>query len=199
LNPLSAYGHKQALFGIIQGAYFRDLREESARFVVSQELDGIAVGGETIGYDMAKTRQVLEWIMPLIPKTKPRYSMGVGSHPQDLIDVVAAGVDMFDCVAPTRNARHGSVFCGTIVRKNGWVSFESEHKSGRLNLKNREYASDTRPIMEDCNCITCSRHSRAYLQYLLKSQSFDYYTLASIHNVEVMQEVCRAMRNCILN
>jgi queuine tRNA-ribosyltransferase len=197
-TPLSTYGQKQARFGIIQGGYFRDLREISAGFVVSQDLDGIAIGGETIGYDMVKTTEVLEWIMPLIPNNKPRYSMGVGSHPQDIIDVVAGGVDMFDCVAPTRNARHGHVFCGKIVRKNGWVSFDSQYSSGRINLKNGKYLSDTSPIMEDCKCITCSRYSRAHLQYLLKSKSADYFSLASIHNVQVMQDVCHAMRECIL-
>src|SRR5580704_1224024 len=103
-NPNSAYGFKQALFGIIQGGSFLDLREQSARFILDANLDGIAIGGEIIGFDMQKTVEVLDFICPLLPDDKTRYTMGVGLHPKDLIDVVARGVDIFDCVAPTRNA-----------------------------------------------------------------------------------------------
>jgi queuine tRNA-ribosyltransferase len=123
--------------------------------------------------------------------------MGVGLGPQDLIDVVAAGADMFDCVAPTRNARHGGLYCGRIVRQGGWVRWESDEPNGRINLNNARFARDVRPPMEGCGCTTCRLHSRAYLRFLLKSRAISYYALASIHNVQVMQDVCRAMRECI--
>lgn len=197
-EPHSAYGYYQALFGIIQGGYFRDLREESASFVVSMDLDGIAIGGESIGYKMDKTIKILNWVIPTLPSEKPRYTMGVGAHPQNLLDVVAAGVDIFDCVAPTRNARHGSLFCGQIVKKNGWVAFESEYAEGRINLNNQRFATDDSPIMDGCGCTACARYSRAYLKYLLKNNATEYYELASIHNVQVMQDTCKAMRDCIL-
>ncbi|MES2207515.1 MAG: tRNA guanosine(34) transglycosylase Tgt [Pseudomonadota bacterium] len=197
-NPKSAYGFHQALFGIIQGAGFRDLREKSTAFITSLDLDGVAIGGESIGYDMEKTVEILDWIIPMIPKNKPRYTMGVGANPQDLLNVIEKGIDMFDCVAPTRNARHGAVFSGKIVKKNGWVAFESNHPGGRINLNNQQYETDTAPIMEGCSCLTCSKHSRAYLRFLLKSESIDYFTLASIHNVQVMQDACKAARECIM-
>jgi queuine tRNA-ribosyltransferase len=197
-NPASTYGFHQALFGIIQGAGFRDLREKSTEFITSMDMDGIAIGGETVGYDMDKTVELLDWIIPMIPKHKPRYTMGVGANPQDLLDVIAKGIDMFDCVAPTRNARHGAVFSGKFVKKEGWVSFESEHTGNRINLNNQQYETDTAPIMETCECLTCKKHSRAYLRFLLKSESIDYFTLASIHNVHVMQEACKLARECVL-
>jgi queuine tRNA-ribosyltransferase len=114
-NRNSAYGFRQALFGIIQGGSFRDLREQSTEFILQQDLDGIAIGGEVIGFDMPKTMEIIDWIRPMLPENKVRYTMGVGLNPQDLIDVVAKGIDIFDCVAPTRNARHGTLYCGEIV------------------------------------------------------------------------------------
>jgi queuine tRNA-ribosyltransferase len=106
-SSTSAYGYQQGLFGIIQGGSFEDLRIQSADFVVSMDLDGIAIGGEVIGFDMLKTVEVINWVRPVLPENKLRYTMGVGLHPQDLLDVIAQGIDIFDCVAPTRNARHG--------------------------------------------------------------------------------------------
>lgn len=197
-NPNSAYGYHQALFGIVQGAGFRDLREQSTDFINSLDMDGVAIGGETVGYNMEKTAEILQWIVPKISKHKPRYTMGVGSNPQDLLEVIARGIDLFDCVAPTRNARHGAVYSGKFVKENGWVRFESEHPNGRINLNNQQYETDTAPIMDGCTCQTCRKHSRAYLRFLLKSESVDYFTLASIHNVHVMQEACHLARECIM-
>lgn len=197
-NPNSLYGYRQALFGIIQGAYFRELREESARAIVAADLDGIAIGGETVGFDMKKTEEIIDWVRPLLPENKTRYTMGVGLHPQDLIDVVAKGIDIFDCVGPTRNARHGSLYSGKIVEKNNWLAFESEHDRGRLLIKRGIYAKDNDPIMKDCKCYTCQNYSRAYLHFLIKERSMFYSNLACIHNVHVMQEVCTKMRECIL-
>lgn len=197
-NPNSLYGFKQALFGIIQGGSFRDLREESTEFVLQQNLDGIAIGGEVIGFDMAKTAEIIDWVRPMLPDDKVRYTMGVGLQPQDLIDVVGKGVDIFDCVAPTRNARHGTLYHGHIVEKDGWLAFENQGESPRILIKKSIYAKDDQPIMPNCDCYTCSRFSRAYLHYLYKENLIAYFHLSSIHNIHVMQAVCKKMQEIIL-
>ncbi len=194
-EPCSVYGAKQALFGIIQGGSFRDLREKSAAFVVDQALDGIAIGGEVIGFNMQKTAEIIEWIRPMLPPHKIRYTMGVGLHPQDLIDVVAQGIDIFDCVAPTRNARHGTLYHGQIVEKEDWIAFENEGKPVHILIKKSIYAHDDRPILEGCTCYTCAHFSRAYLHYLFKEKMVAYSHLASIHNLHLMQAVCLTMQN----
>lgn len=196
-KPQSAYGLRQALFGIIQGGSFRDLREESAHFVVKQDLDGIAIGGEVIGFDMPKTLEIIDFVRPILPENKIRYTMGVGLHPQDLIDVVAKGIDIFDCVAPTRNARHGTLYYGKIIEKDGWLTFENNGESCRILIKKKAYAQDNKPIMEDCACYTCQHFSRAYLHYLFKEGLIAYFHLSSIHNIHVMQAVCARMRDII--
>lgn len=196
-DPYSPYGFKQALFGIIQGGSFRDLREESTRHILAAALDGIAIGGEVIGFDMKKTVEVIEWVRPLLPENKTRYTMGVGLSPQDLLDVVAQGIDIFDCVAPTRNARHGSLYCGRMIEKDGWLAFESDEDKARILIKKSCYARDESPIMEGCDCYTCRNFSRSYLHFLFKSQAIPYGQLACIHNVHVMQDVCRRMRGFI--
>jgi len=198
-NPFSAYGDYQALFGIIQGGSFADLREQSMQFIVSLDLDGIAIGGETIGYNMPKTLEILDWLGRQLPEQKLRYTMGVGLHPQDLIDVVAKGVDIFDCVAPMRNARHGALYSGTIVDTGDWLRFESEAGLGRLLIKTACFAEDERPIMEGCSCYTCQNFSRSYLHYLFKQKLPFFPNLAVIHNIHVMHEVCRRMREKINN
>ena len=126
-NPLSAYGFAQSLFGIVQGGIYPKLRQESAEFVSDLNLPGIAIGGETIGFDMTMTCEILFDLADYLPEDRPRYSMGVGMGPQDLLDVMACGMDMFDCVAPTRNARHGSLYSGQFVKTHDWYRFESEY------------------------------------------------------------------------
>lgn len=196
-HPDSAYGYRQALFGIIQGGSFRDLREKSAEFIINADMDGIAIGGEIIGFDMQKTAEVIEWIRPLLPENKTRYTMGVGLGPQNLIDVVKDGIDIFDCVAPTRNARHGALYHGKFIQENGWVKFEGIDNSDRLLIKKTIYAKDETPIMENCSCTTCQQFTKAYLHFLFKQQSALYHQLACIHNIHVMQEACRIMRAII--
>ncbi|TAK75893.1 MAG: tRNA guanosine(34) transglycosylase Tgt [Gammaproteobacteria bacterium] len=197
-NPCSAYGMRQALFGIIQGGSFQDLREESTQFILQQELDGIGIGGEVIGFDMPKTCEIIDWVRPMLPENKIRYTMGVGLNPQDLIDVVARGIDIFDCVAPTRNARHGTLYYGEIVERDGWLAFESEGDNCRILIKKSQYAKDDQPIMPNCDCYTCQHFSRAYLHYLFKEGLIAYFHLASIHNIHVMQKVCTRMREMML-
>jgi queuine tRNA-ribosyltransferase len=196
-NPLSAYGYYQALFGIIQGGSFADLREKSTKFILDLDLDGIAIGGEAIGYNMPKTLEILDWLSAHLPAKKIRYTMGLGLHPQDLIDVVAKGVDIFDCVAPTRNARHGSLYCGELIDTGDWFKFASEDGRGRILIKTARYAKDERPIMEGCTCYTCQHFSRSYLHFLFKQKLPFYPNLASIHNIHVMHEICRRMREKI--
>jgi queuine tRNA-ribosyltransferase len=197
-HPTSIYGATQALFGIIQGGIYEDLRRESADFVQSMNTDGIAIGGETIGFDMAATIEVIRWVRSFLPETKPRYTMGVGMSPQDLIEVVAEGIDMFDCVAPTRNARHGALYCGEVIDKGEWLTFHSEHENGRIQIKKACYAHDLSPIMDSCACYTCTHFSRAFLHQLFKQKTNSYTALASIHNVHVLHDVCAKMRKKII-
>ncbi|MCL5260903.1 MAG: tRNA guanosine(34) transglycosylase Tgt [Gammaproteobacteria bacterium] len=198
-DPYSVYGLKQALFGIVQGGSFRELREASAEFIVKMDLDGIALGGEVVGFDIEKTCEIISWVLPMLPENKTRYTMGVGLTPQDLLDVSRAGIDIYDCVAPTRNARHGALFCGKIVETtDGWLKFESDEEKQRILIKRGIYAHDESPIMPDCDCYTCRNFTRAYLHYLIKVDAKLYGNLACIHNIHVCQKVCAAMRALIL-
>lgn len=198
-NPHSAYGYKQALFGIIQGGSHRDLREQSAQFILDANMDGIAIGGEVVGFDMQKTAEIIDWVRPMLPTEKIRYTMGVGLNPQDLIDVVAKGIDIFDCVAPTRNARHGSLYAGKPVIDGDWLRFESNYEKNHILIKKSIYAKDDSPLVEGCECFTCQHYSKAYLHFLFKEKSVAYSHLACIHNIYVMQDVCNKMRDLILD
>ncbi len=197
-NPYSKYGYFQSLFGIIQGGIYADLREISADFVTSLDLPGVAIGGEAIGFDMVATCEILTHLADRLPEQKPRYSMGVGMGPQDLIDVVRCGMDMFDCVAPTRNARHGSLYSGRFVQAGDWLRFDSEYSNGRLDIKKQQFADDKNPLMDSCDCYTCQHYSRSYLHHLFKLKSNLYTALACIHNIHVMQDACRMMRELIM-
>lgn len=199
LHPETPYGYEQALFGIVQGGLFEDLRRESADFVSSMKTDGIAIGGETIGFDMQATVEVIRWVREYLPDNKPRYTMGVGMSPQDLLDVVAEGIDMFDCVAPTRNARHGALYCGELVPEGNWLRFASEHENERIQIKKACFAEDLSPIMKDCSCYTCTHFTRSCLHHLFKRKAPVFSALASIHNIHVMQDVCVKMREWIIH
>lgn len=152
-----------------------------------------------IGGDIPQTCEIVSWVEPLIPENKIRYTMGVGLSPQDLFDVVAAGIDIFDCVAPTRNARHGALYCGRFKKTpEGWMRFASEEDKGRILIKKAKYAQDQNPIMDGCQCYTCKHYTRGYLHFLFKESLSLYSQLACIHNVHVMNEACRQMRELIL-
>ena len=198
-HPTSRYGLPQALFGIVQGGTYPALRQESAEFVAQTAVDGVAIGGETVGFDMDNTVTLIRGIEAYLPAHKPRYSMGVGMNVQDLLDVVAEGIDMFDCVAPTRNARHGALYCGEVKASGAWLKFESEHEHGRIQIKKACYAHDFSPIMPHCSCYTCRHYSRSFLHYLFKQKSVGFAALASIHNVHVLHDTCDIMRELILN
>jgi len=177
---------RQALFGIIQGALHEDLRREATQFVVDQDTPGIALGGETIGYNMAGTKQVINWIADLLPENKPRYTMGLGLKPSDVLSAITLGIDMFDCVAPTRLARNGALYTGKVIIKNKEYFFESEYPNERINIGNKQFETDAKPIDPDCDCDTCQHFTRAYLHHLFRSKELLYYSLASIHNLRMM-------------
>ncbi|WP_124057485.1 tRNA guanosine(34) transglycosylase Tgt [Vaginisenegalia massiliensis] len=181
---LKAHAHpdRQALFGIMQGAGYKDLRIQHARDMVSLDFPGYSIGGLSVGESKEEMNQVLDYLTPEMPKHKPRYLMGVGS-PDSLIDGVIRGVDMFDCVLATRIARNGT--CMT--------------SQGRLVVKNAKYARDFRPIDEKCSCYTCQNYSRAYVRHLIKSDEIFGLRLASIHNVHFLLNLMRDIRENIRN
>jgi queuine tRNA-ribosyltransferase len=196
----------QALFGIIQGGNYQDLREKSAEFVNSLDLSGIAIGGVSVGYDMERTVEHIGWVKKKIDFSKPFYAMGVGRDPQNLVDMVLSGVDMFDCVAPTRIARNGTLYYGHLegssfdLNSPDRIRFVCElNDKGRLYIGNTKYKEDNRPIQEGCDCSTCrAGYSRAYLRHLYKSKELSYYRLASIHNTRFMIRICEELREKIL-
>ena len=190
----SAQGKTQALFGIIQGAMNKRLRRESAKFICDLPFSGIALGGETIGYNMEGTLEVISWIKDLLPKDRPIYTMGLGLNPSDLVDAFFAGVDMADCVAPTRLARNGALYHGELRGS----KFESEFENGRLNINGGRFAKDKGVIMDGCDCYTCqSGYTRDYLRHLYRNKELSYYRLASIHNVRFMVRLSEEIRKQI--
>lgn len=178
---------KQTLFGIIQGANYKELREQSAKFICSLDFAGIAIGGESIGYNIPATKKILDWIYPLLPTDKPHYTMGLGSNPTDFFAVVERGADMFDCVAPTRLARHGILYAKDKKNKH------------RLNINNAKHKTDKKPIDKNCTCSTCQNYSRAYLHHLFKTQEMTGMRLSSIHNLHFMLELMKQIRQSINN
>jgi len=197
---------EQALFGIIQGGNYKDLRRESAGFVVSQKVNGVAIGGGSIGQDSGETEENVDWIRDLLPNDKPIYLMGVGVGPEDVVEAVKSGADMFDCVAPTRLARMGHLYSGELNLpvgkagvKNENCKFESEFKKGRINIGNAKFKLDKQKIDDDCDCYTCVQgFGRAYLHHLFKSRELLYYRLASLHNVRFMVRLTESLREWIL-
>ncbi len=195
----SAYGKYQSLFGIVQGAMHPELRKESLRAILDLDFDGIAFGGETVGYNMEGTTQILDWVRDILPDSKPRYAMGLGRDPQNIIDAVMAGYDMFDCVAPTRLARNGSIYFGELEIENDTPKFVSPYNKGRMQIGNSEFKFDQKPISETCGCNTCKNgYTRSYLRHLYRSDELTYYRLASIHNVYFMVNLSKQLRTWIL-
>ena len=172
----------QALFGILQGAGYKDLRLAHAQDMIAMDFPGYSIGGLSVGESKEEMNQVLDYLTPIMPKHKPRYLMGVGS-PDSLIDGVIRGVDMFDCVLATRIARNGT--CMT--------------SQGRLVVKNAQYARDFRPIDEKCDCYTCKHYSRAYIRHLIKCDEIFGLRLASIHNVHFLLNLMKQVRYHIEN
>lgn len=189
----------QALFGIIQGGNYRDLRRASAEFVVSKDLLGVAIGGASIGKNPKETAENVSWVADLLPKDKPLYLMGVGVNPEDVIAAVECGADLFDCVAPTRLARMGHLYCGKLRNVGGKWGFTSEFPRGRLNIDQARFILDQQPIDEGCDCETCrGGFSRGYLHHLFRSRELLYYRLASLHNVRFMVRLTEELRKSII-
>ena len=179
----------QALFGIVQGGIHSDLREQSATFLTDLGFDGYAIGGLSVGESKEQMHTVLELMDSILPTDQPRYLMGVGT-PQDLVECVARGVDMFDCVFPTRMARNGGVF----TRAPG----PDPSALGRINLRNARFADDPRPLEPGCTCYTCSTFSRAYIRHLVVAKEILAHQLLSIHNIHLMLTIAHEIRTAIL-
>lgn len=171
----------QALFGIVQGSVFADLRRESAAFIASQPVAGFGIGGLSVGEPKPEMYETLAATTAVLPQDRPRYLMGVGS-PEDLLEGVARGVDMFDCVQPTRLGRHGAA----------WTP------EGRINLLNSRWTRDDRPIQDGCDCYTCAHHSRAYIRHLLRAEEMLGARLATIHNVRFLIRLMEGARQAII-
>jgi queuine tRNA-ribosyltransferase len=175
------YDHSQALFAIVQGSVYEDLRAESAAYLSGLPFDGYAIGGLAVGEPKADMLHLTGFTTALLPKEKARYLMGVGK-PEDIIEAIARGVDMMDCVLPTRNARNGSLYT--------W--------DGKMNIKKAEYRDDFRPLDENCTCYTCQNHTRAYLHHLYRGKEMTGLRLNSLHNIHFFLELTRQARTAIL-
>ena len=170
----------QSLFGIVQGGIYQDLRRKSLDQLTEIGFEGYAIGGLSVGEPKEQMYDITEFIAPQLPDDRPRYLMGVGT-PQDLVESVARGIDMFDCVMPTRNARNGQLF----------TSF------GKLNIRNAQWARDDRPVDEECKCAVCLRYSRAYLRHLHTSGEILASILASYHNLYFYLDTMKRIRQAI--
>jgi len=173
-------GNPSALFGIVQGGMYQDFRHESAAGLSKLGFDGYAIGGLSVGEPMDERNAVLDFTVPELPADKPRYLMGLG-RPEDIIEAVRRGIDMFDCVIPTRHARTGFLYTS----------------KGILKIRNSRYQDDIRPIDEDCQCYTCQHYSRAYLRHLDKCGEILGSRLNTIHNLYYYQQLMRDIRSAI--
>jgi len=171
----------QARFGIVQGGLYEDLRQRSASEITALPFDGFAIGGLSIGESPELMQDMTRYVAPLLPRQKPRYLMGVG-RPEDLVEGVRAGVDMFDCVMPTRNARNGQLFTSL----------------GKINIKNAKYAEDPSPLDPECACETCTQYSRAYLRHLFICGEVLSARLNTLHNLTYYLNLMTQMRTVIL-
>ncbi|MBI2208648.1 tRNA guanosine(34) transglycosylase Tgt [Candidatus Woesearchaeota archaeon] len=181
---------KQALYGIIQGGEYKDLRLKSAKFISSLGFDGIAIGG-SLGKSKDDMYKILDWVTPLLPKSKPVHLLGIGSI-EDVFGCVEKGIDTFDCVLPTRVARRGSLFISP-------ESKGSPKNKFRINIDNAKFKLDKNPIDKNCNCVACKNYSRAYLSHLFRTKELAYYRLASLHNVNFMLRLMEKIRDSIDN
>jgi queuine tRNA-ribosyltransferase len=179
-RSLAARTGASALFGIVQGGIYKDLRKRSVEEIASLDFEGIAIGGVAVGESKSEMLEIMNYTAPLLPAEKPRYLMGVGT-PEDLLDGVAAGIDMFDCVMPTRNARNGSLFTSL----------------GKVAIKNAKYADDPGPLDPNCSCSTCTTVSRAYLRHLFVNDEIAAHVYNTIHNVSFYLDLMRGIRQAI--
>lgn len=182
----------QALYGVVQGSVFEDLRKESAKYIFSLNFDGIAIGGVSVGESKKEMEHVLKWVVPELPDGKPRHLLGVGEI-DDIFVLIENGIDTFDCVQPTRMARMGRVF----VFDESYKSYQTN--KFELDITKKLYAMDTKPIDETCICMTCKQFSRAYLHHLFSVRELLGYRLATIHNMHFINNVVASIRASIIN
>ena len=175
-------GYKGILFPIVQGNFFEDLRKQSAEFVASLDFPGIAIGGLSVGEPKEEYSKFLSYTVSCLPEDKPKYVMGIGT-PDYILDAIANGIDMFDCVLPTRNARNGSYFT----------------HDGMLSIKQERFIHDFGPIDKECNCKVCKNYSRSYLRHIFKSQEILSSMLASYHNLYFLHNLVKEAREAINN
>ncbi|HOJ38419.1 MAG TPA: tRNA guanosine(34) transglycosylase Tgt [Ignavibacteriales bacterium] len=181
-NTQPLYGHKQYLWGIIQGSVYKDLREKSAKDLVSLDFDGYSIGGLAVGEPAEVMYDIINFTVDLIPEHKPRYLMGVGK-PENILEAIERGIDMFDCVMPTRNARNSHIFT--------W--------EGIISIKNNRYKDDFKTLSSSCDCYTCKNYTRAYLRHLFVAKELLAYELSSIHNLHFYLDLVRQARSHIIN
>ncbi len=181
-RSVTALGEKgrTSLFGIVQGGVHHDLRKRSVEEIGALDFDGVAIGGVAVGESKEEMLDIMRFTAPLLPEDRPRYLMGVGT-PEDLLDGVEAGIDMFDCVMPTRNARNGSLFTS----------------EGKVSIRNAQYAADAGPLDPGCSCLTCSTVSRAYLRHLFMNDEIAAHVYNTIHNVSFYLDLMRGIRQAI--
>lgn len=175
-------GNTSALFGIVQGGMYKEFRHQSVQGLTRLDFDGYAIGGLSVGEPMEERNEVLDFTVPELPADKPRYLMGVG-RPEDIIEAVKRGIDMFDCVIPTRHARTGFLYTS----------------NGILKIRNSRYQDDTRPLDENCQCYTCRNYSRSYIRHLDKCGEILGVRLSTIHNLYFYQRLMRDIRRAIEN
>ena len=176
------YNPQQALFGIVQGAFEPELRQESARIIGNMPFPGLSIGGLSVGEPKEEMWRILNYVTPELPAEKPRHLLGVGS-PEDFVMGVGLGMDMFDCVLPTRVARHGGLFT----------------YKGRVNIKSSRFRNVHGPVEEGCDCYTCQNYSAAYVHHLLRSEEQLYYRLGTIHNIHFMLRLGAQLRAAIID
>ena len=188
LECLKYYNKKQALFGIVQGGYFKDLRIKSAKFIGNLPFDGFGIGG-SLGKTKKDMINILRWVMPLLPSSKPRHLLGIGAV-EDIFNCVNEGIDMFDCVAPTRWGRRGHLYISPSSGGNISNKF-------RLVITNAKFKEDKKPIDKKCSCYVCKNYSRGYLRHLFVSKEWTFYRLAAYHNEHFILNLMKEIRESI--
>lgn len=178
-NPL--YGYEQYLFGIVQGSVYKDLRESSAKDITKLNFDGYAIGGLAVGEPIETMYEIVDFTTDFLPEDKPRYLMGVG-RPENILEAISYGIDMFDCVMPTRNARNAYLFTS----------------KGIVTIKNASYKDDFTPVDDECNCYTCKNFTKAYLRHLFNAKEILALELATIHNLTFYLNLIRTAREKII-
>lgn len=181
---------KNKLFGIVQGSIYKDLRKQSAKDLVSIGFDGYAIGGLAVGEPEKKKLEVLDYTVPELPDNKPRYLMGEGT-PEGILEAVKSGVDMFDCVIPTRNARHGVLYTDLKLIKLDQIAYQS------VKIKNQQYKNDLSPVDKNCDCYTCRNYTKAYVRHLFMMGDYLGQRLATIHNIRFYMRMMKEIRSSI--